>query len=435
MAVRGLGAGVVLWGRVVAGVLVSCCCAVGWLAAGCGGGEGGGGDGGGGGGGPGSTHWAVLVYMAADNDLGPWAVKNINQMEEIGSSDLVDIVVQVDLRAGVAGAGTGGGCRRYRIERDGDTTTIGSPVLEDLGEVNMADSTTLRAFLQWARVSFPAQRYLVVLWGHGSGWRNESVGIASIFDDWSSGAPQFLLPNYRVREAMEAAGLRADILAFDACAMASLEAAYEFRGLADVMVASQEAVWQDGYPYVDILRYLSRHTDTGPEDVAAEIVSLFGAYYTVTEPRWEQCLSAVRLGLVAAVAQEADALAQVLVSEARAGIGEARALAEDFTVVSPQFADLGDLAGLLEGKVGVDTSALREALASALVANYHRGSGDRGHPRAGGLSVYFPLTKTLYEEDPSYDNYNPSTGAGSPSEFMELHWDEFLKAYFGTVNP
>ena len=65
---------------------------------------------------------------------------------------------------------------------------------------------------------------------------------------------------------MERAGMRADILAFDACDMGILEAAFEFRGRADFMVASQELVWQDGYPYDDILAALVIDPEVRPRN-------------------------------------------------------------------------------------------------------------------------------------------------------------------------
>lgn len=403
------------------------------LVWGCGGG---GADGGGGGGSRGTTRWRVMVYMAADNDLAPSALRNLNAMEEVGSSDLVDIVVQADLREG-----SGGSCRRLKIERDEDTSSVTSPVLEELGEKNMADPAVLEGFLEWAQSGSPAaDRSLLVLWGHGLAWQNESaVRISSIFDDWGSGTPSFLMPNHLVREALQSSGLRPDVVAFDACAMASIEAAYEFRNTAAVMVASQEAVWTDGFPYETILAALAADTDVSPEGLAARIVSLFGSYYTETVPRWEQCLSALRLPAMEALAEKVHALAETL----RGMVGDdaflgrleqTRADAEGFTAVSPAFVDLEDFAALLGERTGLDTAAVRDGVRSAIVGNYHRGTADRGHPDANGLSIYFPLSASLYDRDSSYDNYDPQAGTGSPSGFMSFGWDEFLKAYFAAAS-
>jgi len=38
--------------------------------------------------------WTIIVYMIADNDLDHFSDYDINEMEEIGSSDKVDFIVK-----------------------------------------------------------------------------------------------------------------------------------------------------------------------------------------------------------------------------------------------------------------------------------------------------------------------------------------------------
>ena len=42
--------------------------------------------------------WTVLIYIAADNDLAPFAIRNIKQIAKIGSTKHLNIVVQLDIR-------------------------------------------------------------------------------------------------------------------------------------------------------------------------------------------------------------------------------------------------------------------------------------------------------------------------------------------------
>ena len=47
----------------------------------------------------------------------------------------------------------------------------------------MTDPDTLENFLRWGKSNYPADRYLVVLWGHGDAWQDERVQVMAIFDD------------------------------------------------------------------------------------------------------------------------------------------------------------------------------------------------------------------------------------------------------------
>jgi len=44
--------------------------------------------------------WTILVYMNGDNSLEAEAVNDLNEMEQLGSGERVNIVVQVDRTAG-----------------------------------------------------------------------------------------------------------------------------------------------------------------------------------------------------------------------------------------------------------------------------------------------------------------------------------------------
>jgi len=43
-----------------------------------------------------SAEWTVMVYLDADNNLESAGINDINEMEIVGSSDDVNVVVQVD---------------------------------------------------------------------------------------------------------------------------------------------------------------------------------------------------------------------------------------------------------------------------------------------------------------------------------------------------
>lgn len=107
--------------------------------------------------------WAVLVYMAADVPSGIMrsaARRNLHQLARAGSSEDVYVAAQVDLRDEPT--------RRYvfPVGGIGESSTVLAPA-ENLKNVDSASAASVYAFLKWTRRECPAERYVVIFWGHG----------------------------------------------------------------------------------------------------------------------------------------------------------------------------------------------------------------------------------------------------------------------------
>lgn len=134
--------------------------------------------------------WSVLVYMAADNDLSPYSLGDIYEMEQkikgeknLGATTVnTDVLVELDtfMRSGV---------RRlhiYQTEKPYDLNAnqedwanhteenISSPVIRIYNETGRGSLINqkhrFRRFLRWGMRSYPAKHYMVVIWGHGEGF-------------------------------------------------------------------------------------------------------------------------------------------------------------------------------------------------------------------------------------------------------------------------
>ncbi|MBU7025174.1 MAG: hypothetical protein HXS40_13515, partial [Theionarchaea archaeon] len=128
------------------------------------------------------SSWTVMVYMDGDNNLESAAIDDVNELEAIGSSAEVNIVVQLDRIVDWDNSnGDWTTTRRYYITHDlnGYDSLIVSTLLSDLGELNMGDPATLTDFVTWARTNYPADNYLLVLWDHGDGWKTRLSQIAT----------------------------------------------------------------------------------------------------------------------------------------------------------------------------------------------------------------------------------------------------------------
>ena len=114
--------------------------------------------------------WNFLVYLDGDNNLYSQAITDVNEMEEIGSNQDVNIIVLVDrIPEDNASNGDWTTTRLYYITQDSDTSTISSTLLADLGERDMSDPNTLRDFVIYCQNNFPAEKTCLTLWNHGGG--------------------------------------------------------------------------------------------------------------------------------------------------------------------------------------------------------------------------------------------------------------------------
>lgn len=215
-----------------------------------------------------SQTWTVMVYMAADAypEI-PWE-PDINEMEAASQAEGVTTVALVDPLGP-------GNSVIYRIDEDPfflDPTIVstvldGAGVLPTDGEADMADPATLTAFVSYSTELFPADRYVLVLWGHGGGW----LGICP------DGLDLMTLPELRagLEDADQALGRTIDVIVADACAEATVEVAYEIRETADYLVASERYMSVDGLPYTQILGDLAAAPDMSPEQFSRTVVDRY----------------------------------------------------------------------------------------------------------------------------------------------------------------
>ena len=98
---------------------------------------------------------------------------------------------------------------------------------------SMADPETLTDFIRWSAETYPAQKYALVLWGHGGGAKG--IFIDELFDGDMMGLDE-------LRSALEGSGVELETVLFDACLMANLETACAIQDSAHWMCASEEVV-------------------------------------------------------------------------------------------------------------------------------------------------------------------------------------------------
>lgn len=337
------------------------------------------------------TSWTMVIYMAADNDLESFAREDLKEMVGVGSVDRVNIVVIFD-------GAINGDSAYWHVQKD-------ALVIEQSpGELNMGDPETLITSVTWAFENFPADKYALVLWDHGSGWHKggDAPRDKSICQD--SGSGDDWLENEEIDYALlgirDQSGIsKLDILAFDACLMQMIEMAYFVRDDAGILVGSQEVVNITGFDYNEIFLRMVNNPGITPRLLSTRIVESF-----IDTP--DATLSAINLNRVDEVAEAVDELAALLIDVGGLGNSQVEsALFETLYFDDYDYIDLYHFALNIAAKeISLDINNRCDdiimAMDDAVIANEY---GFSDYQNAGGLSIYFPDPEYSYFDDAYFD--------------------------------
>jgi len=193
--------------------------------------------------------WTVMVFVNAKNNLESYGLKDVNEMEMVGSTDKVNIIAELGRISGYSSEdGDWTGCRRLYVTKDNDTQKINSKVLLQNSKCDMGSWEYLVDFVKWTKEKYPAKKYLLIVWNHGSGWNKNLEMLESAkgisYDDETGNH----ITTPQLRQVLEKTG-KIEIFAMDACLMQMIEVAYEIKDYADYIVASEETEPADGYTY------------------------------------------------------------------------------------------------------------------------------------------------------------------------------------------
>ena len=276
---------------------------------------------------PAEKNWTILVYMAADNDLDIFADRNIKQMMKVGASKNFNLVLCVNTCE-----------KKYKIK----TTKIisieknNARILKKTTQPRLTDSgneQTLIDFCKYAITMFPAEKYALIFWDHGTGAidpfmrRNIRTSDLFLFDQNESSqfSPDYLSsiniteqekPQYKAFCFDDSTGnfftekkvtkaltkicsecldnKKFDLIGFDACLMAMIETASFIKEFGNFMVASQEVELGAGWDYKKVLTpFLFK--DLSPEEFGRHIVDTYAQTYNFIDDYTLSCIDLQKL--------------------------------------------------------------------------------------------------------------------------------------------
>ncbi|MGZ6251354.1 MAG: clostripain-related cysteine peptidase [Candidatus Chromulinivorax sp.] len=292
--------------------------------------------------------YTIIMYIAADNDLHPYAWKNIKQMELVGSNENINIIVQLNT------PGYFTPTKRYLI-KNGRRLLIPADGNSPTQKLNSGSPYTLIDCVAWAMKYYPADNLILNLWDHGSGvfdpgtiktinsvdlfkfnettkmlelnrqveyanliskdeqemYRQNGRGIC--FDD----TYKSYLSNQDLTFALHEiqykvlGGKKIAVLWFDACLMAMLEVADACKESVDYFVASQEVEFASGSKYDTVLQPFIEQVLT-PREFACHVVNSYEKAYQYITKDFTQ--SALDLNAIPALEQNVDLVATQLLA-------------------------------------------------------------------------------------------------------------------------
>jgi len=356
----------------------------------------------------GQAKWTFMVYMAGDNNLDGAALRDIAEMARAGSTKDVNILVQLDrIEDNLT--------RRFRITQGGG---FKKDCIESFGDTNTGDPKILYDFVKWAAERYPADRYALILWNHGSGWwedaKSRAAGLSEkkprrrlfkhtfpqehrsiCYDDTSGGDA---LDNRELKGVLSQAcvllGKKIDLLGMDACLMNMVEVAYQLRESVNVIVGSEIEEPFDGWPYAEILTRLTARPRQDAAALARWIVKSYLLSYKGKDETVTQ--SALDVSRIGEMIIRIDALSETLL----AAIDADSKLIENAWRRSPRFyddnyIDLACFTKNLRKKAGAEIEAKANDLLAAMKTGKGRAilrQGKIGREVRGtcDLSIYFP---------------------------------------------
>ncbi len=377
--------------------------------------------------------WAILVYMAGDNDLGDAALTELEGLARAGGSN-GDVAVAVQLELGGQSSFYADHLpaefseRTWRMVLSPTAEPTAERLLQQaysIGDVDMTDPRELSDFLDWGAQAVPAERTLVVLWDHGGGWTGALVDDGSL--DFMS------LP--RIREGLDGSFLRPDVLAWSACVMGAIEVVAELQGRADYLVASEEVSF--GLPLDELLRGLRAAPTTAPREAALLLQDAAVRY----AGRWNLSFTFATFDLslggpLVAATQELGRLLAAHIDDVRPLIE--RLLPDVQAMALTPDRDLADFATTLAvhgtGHPDLDAQAADVAALAvdpAFLVAFAAADSDPppvwtpSLADAHGLSIFLPRPVDTVAEE--LETYRELAFAAGP----DAGWDEFLEAWLG----
>ncbi len=354
--------------------------------------------------------WTFLLFLNGHNNLDSYGKMNLNSMEEVGSTAQVNLVVQW---ASLANKET----RRMLMLKDKDTKNVTSPILQKLAPVDMGDYKELVNFVEWGVKNYPAKKYFIAVWNHGSGWHRIGKNMVRdiSFDDNTGNTITTEQLGLAMQESMKITGDRIELYGSDACLMGMIEVAAEMKDSVKYFAGSQDLEPGEGWPYnTFIQKWIANPTMDGAELASVLTSEYIKAYQTggVYKPA-AVTFSAFDMSRYNSVAQSMGALSKAIMRMNTSEVASLKNASQNaYAFYYDDYRDVLSLLGNMKSsgiKLQSEMLDAENATSKFVIAN---GATGNFKGQAMGMSVWLPMDSyslNQYETRYSQLQFNKDT--------------------------
>ncbi|MVZ60689.1 clostripain-related cysteine peptidase [Sphingobacterium humi] len=191
----------------------------------------------------------TIVYLEANNNLRMEARKTINDLEKgvaISGNPKNTIIAYIKDNDSYG--------YLLKISPDNSAYNIISDTIKVFDWQDKSNAEHIKTVLNYISSEFQSDYYNLILWSHGTSWA-PNLSDHSQFQPFSFGEDRG--KQIDILDLKEALPMYFNYIIFDACSMASIEVLYEFRNKAKYIVASPTDILSDGFPYDQIIPFIS----------------------------------------------------------------------------------------------------------------------------------------------------------------------------------
>jgi hypothetical protein len=355
-------------------------------------------------------------------------------LEEIPLGPHLNVVVQLDRWESISPKddetdGNWTTAKRFLIEPDDDPLSIGSNEVMDIGEINSGDPDELADFALWTKENYPADKYALILWNHGSGidgicWEQslEEEDVITIpelgnsLDTITDGGSEPL-----------------DIIGFDACLMSTIEVAYEIESFGNFLIGSEITEPTFGWDY-SILGDLIADPFLNEVEIGERIIESYIGQTDVFTAKRSMSLGIYDLNEVDEVINDLDSLSNTINSAGTTEIYNMRIARKYSQSISDgHSSDAVDLRDYIENIMELSENSQIESDSQALLDSIDKmvlhfetlqGISDLETEGLNGLSIFSPDFKEVLDGNEDYDDLKFS---------QDTSWKETLLSYYDNM--
>ena len=217
--------------------------------------------------------WAVYWYMCGSN-LESNDQCATDDLEELFTYELPDNVQMIIMAGGSKKWYNGFDEKSLQVYT---YTSKGFEYVESFPQANMGDPATLIKFLDYCNTNYPADKRMLHFWDHGGG------SLVGACNDENYAMDCLTLPE--LTQALAATSKTSDgsplyeMVSFDACLMATIDAAAVVAPYAHYMVASEEIEPLDGWDYKGVSGAFAKNPKIQGDGLGRAVCDSFRDYY------------------------------------------------------------------------------------------------------------------------------------------------------------